>query len=450
MRHVTVCRSLLAGRNARLDPRFYLGGKNVERMTRNAEARFVRLGDLLESSADGSRLSISKTGIPMIRLRNVKACDLNLSQLAYISPETGARWTSIKKKDVLLTQTAEPFRAAVLPESVQGDMTVSSELVVLRPRPALLPEYLAAILSTQGMGKILRDVAYRRSATALRRLRLKDIVEIPIPLPGRSVQDAISTSYKKSALLGHQAETELAQIIAAVHVEIDRKVGDYTIGPHLSIMKSEMTMRWDVAFAAHAALRTRLLKTRAVQSLLNIAQAVPSTLKGLDENDLIYAVRAEHINEATLLVERFEQCKFSTLSPRMRQPLHPGDVLVCTTGQGNQVAFLDEAMGLDDAPILGSATFTALRFTETPRYFTVALTHPVVRRQLECLATGTTQSFVSKKDLDALLIPMLFQTWREDFDSRVARVFERRREALEARNETLRLAERFLQEEMRA
>ena len=125
-------------------------------------------------------------------------------------------------------------------------------------------------------------------------------------------------------------------------------------------MKRDLAERWDAAFAAHAALRARLLKTGAVQPLLHVAKVVPSTLKGLDEQDVVYALRAEHINALTLLVEGFDQGPLSTLSPRMRQPLHPGDVLICTTGQGNQVAFLGEAMGLDDAPILGSATVRAV------------------------------------------------------------------------------------------
>lgn len=90
------------------------------------------------------------------------------------------------------------------------------------------------------------------------------------------------------------------------------------------------------------------------------------------------------------------------------------------------MAYLDEKTAAKGCRILGSATFTALRFTETPRYFTIAMTHPIVRAQLNSLATGAVQRFVSKKDLDALLVPRLSVIWREDFDSRVSRAFERR------------------------
>jgi hypothetical protein len=77
------------------------------------------------------------------------------------------------------------------------------------------------------------------------------------------------------------------------------------------------------------------------------------------------------------------------------------------------------------------------------------MTHPIVRAQLNSLTTGAVQRFVSKKDLDALLVPNLSVIWREDFDSRVARAFERRREALTAKAHLLELAEQFFREEMK-
>jgi len=215
------------------------------------------------------------------------------------------------------------------------------------------------------------------------------------------------------------------------------------------IRKTELSGRWDVAFCANEVLRKQLLESGRVTPLLQVAKLVPSTLKGIGEDEEVCAVKAEHINENTMMVESTDICRLSDLSPRMRQPLNPGDVLICTTGSGEQVAYLDEKTAYEDCRILGSATFTALRFTETPRYFTIAMTHPIVRAQLNNLATGAVQRFVSKKDLDVLLIPNLSMVWREDFDSRVSRAFERRREALSVKAHVLELSEKFLQEEMK-
>jgi hypothetical protein len=128
----------------------------------------------------------------------------------------------------------------------------------------------------------------------------------------------------------------------------------------------------------------------------------------------------------------------------MRQPLSAGDVLLCTTGSGQQIAYLDEALTVQSIPVLGSATFTALRFRETPRFYAVALSHPVVRRQLELLSAGTIQRFVNKRDLDELLVPSLGIVWREDFEMRLQRAMQRRRGALAARTRLLAVAEEFV------
>ena len=434
-------------KGSRLDPRFYLGEKAVKNITSGNYDNFVKLGDLLDYFSDGSRLTLCETGIPILRLNNLDACDIHFSGLKYASIEKTAKWTEVKPQDVLFTHAAKPFRAAVMPDGI-NEITVSSEITVLRPKPAIVPEYLAAVLSTQSMGRILKDLAYRRSATALRRLRLKDIAEIPIPLPGRDLQNKIKTAYNHAANLSQESEAELAKIIQAVYAEIDRKTENQTALSRFKINKSELKQRWDVSYCANETLRKQLIECGGALPLLQVAKPVPSTLKGIDENEEVCAVKAEHINETTLMVETFDICKLSELSPRMRQPLSPGDVLICTTGSGKQVAYLDDKIGHEDNKILGSATFTALRFVETPRYFTIAMMHPVVHAQLNSLASGAVQRFVSKKDLDSLLVPTLSLVWREDFDSRVARAFERRREALTAKSEVLRLAEKYLEQEL--
>ncbi len=130
----------------------------------------------------------------------------------------------------------------------------------------------------------------------------------------------------------------------------------------------------------------------------------------------------------------------------MRQPIAVGDVLMCTTGFGEQVAYLDESLADAGLPLLGSATFTALRFAQTPCFYAVALAHPIVRKQLELLSAGAVQRFVNKQELDELLIPTLGSVWRDDFDTRIRRAIERRREALTARAHLLAVVQRFVQE----
>ena len=140
----------------RLDPRFYFGKKTVKTITNGNYDSFIKLGDLLDYFADGSRLTSCKSGIPMLRLSNLDACDIHCSGLKYASIDKAAKWTAVKPQDVLFTQAGEPFRAAVMPEGFD-DITVSSEITVMRPKPAVVPEYLAARL--QAVCHSLKTVA---------------------------------------------------------------------------------------------------------------------------------------------------------------------------------------------------------------------------------------------------------------------------------------------------
>jgi hypothetical protein len=185
-----------------------------------------------------------------------------------------------------------------------------------------------------------------------------------------------------------------------------------------------------------------------MQPLLHLAKAGCSSVRGLAPDEEVFIVQAHDIDEATFLVEGGEKRRIADLSSRMRQRLEIGDVLLCTTGRGDQVAFLDEELPFGTRPILGSATFATLRFEETPRVFAVTLSHALVRQQLRLFSSGSVQRFVNKRDLDELLIPVLGRVWREDFEARLTRAMQRRREALVARAAVIEAANQYLQESM--
>jgi hypothetical protein len=58
------------------------------------------------------------------------------------------------------------------------------------------------------------------------------------------------------------------------------------------------------------------------------------------------------------------------------------------------------------------------------------------------------QRFVNKRDLDELLVPVLGQVWREDFETRLTRAMQRRREALLARTALIEAADDYLRKAM--
>jgi len=441
----TVARTSLGRKHMRLDPSFYLRRIGLRRLLDEEDTRHVTLTDIVAELHDGARLPTARSGVPLIRLSNLRACELDLVNMGCADP--AASWPEVRPGDVLFTRSAVPFRAAVVPPGVPQPLTVSPEITIIRPRAAVVPEYLAALLSTPAYARILEDLAYRRSPTALRRLRLSDIRRLPVPLPRRGLQEEIRITYQAASRLTEDARDEIGRVVGAVHSEIDARLAvPEMTGDSFVILRSELGPRWDVGYARGLLFRNALAERSVMAPLLSLARPVPASLRGINENDAVLVVKANDINESTFLVEGAQPARLGDLSSRMRQPLAIGDVLLCTTGQGEQIAFLDDLIETNDRPILGSATFTALRFFQTPRFYSIALAHPVVRLQLRQLSSGAVQRFVNKRDLDELLLPTLGTVWREDFDTRIQRAMQRRREALSARDRLLEATQHFVQE----
>lgn len=385
----------------------------------------------------------------MLRLANVRHCEIELGGVSEVDG-SAAKWVNVRAGDVLFTRAAQPFRAAAVQPDGPPQLAVSSELTIIRPRPAVLPEYLAVVLCTPTITRTLGDMAYQGGPSALPRLRLSDIQRLPIPLPARSLQESLATQYLNAVQLTSRAQAEIAAVAVAILAEVSHRTGGIELpSSALEVRASALAHRWDASYHRGTAFRGALGASSAFRPLLELAKRRTSSLQGLNDDDTVFAIQADDMNEATYMVEGGEHRRLASLSGRMRQRLEVGDVLMCTTGDGEQVVFLDdEATRGGIQAILGSATFTALRFVETPRVFAVALSHPLVRQQLQFLSSGSVQRFVNQRDLDGLLVPVLGRIWREDFEARLARAMQRRREALVARAALIEAADSFLRGEM--
>ena len=447
MRAATIQRTSLSNRNLRFDPSFYVRTHRLQNLFDSKE-ELIPLRDLLSEMHDGARLRSTDSGIPMVRLSDLHPCELEIENLSQVRVEDGKKWPHLRPGDVIFTRAAVPFRAAVVSENAPTPMTISPEITLLRPHPAILPEYLAAVLSTAAFEKILKDLAYRKGPTALRRIRLNDIAKLPIPLPRKSIQEKIREAYLNASKLTAKATSEIQQIIKAIYAEVEDRIQPVpAVHNQFVVSRANLNQRWDISYAKCTQLTDALKKNSVMKPLFNLARPQSSSLKGYDKDDTVLAVQADSVNESTFLVETFTKRKFGKLSKRMRQPLLIGDVILCTTGSGGQVAYLGEGLNATGLPLLGSATFTALCFNVTPMYYAVSLAHPLVRLQLNLISSGNFQRFVNKRDLDQLLVPSLSIVWREDFDARIERAQQRRREALIARDHLLEIAENFVREE---
>ena len=344
MRVTTLSRADLRERDVRLDPAYYVGRERV-RSTVNAErSRTVRLADIIETVQDGARLPVVTAGVPIVRLSNIGPCELSLASMSHADGSAG-NWVGVRAGDVLLTRAAEPFRAAAVPSGVPSKLAASSEISIIRPQPAVRPEYLAAVLCTPTLNRLLCDVAYRGRVAALPRFRLSDIGQLPVPLPTRSLQDSLARQYQQTVRLTAEARAEITTVATAIHAEIDHRVPDLTTPSRaIETRRSSLPERWDVPFNRGRQFRESLRSSSVMRPLLRLATPGTSSLRGLRDEDEVFAIQADDVNDATFLVEGGGHRLLTELSSRMRLRVDIGDVLMCTTGSGNQIAYVDEGI----------------------------------------------------------------------------------------------------------
>ena len=112
------------------------------------------LGELEEFLTSGSRgwaKYYADNGRAFIRIQNLKAGILDVSDLAYVRAPDGAetRRTTVKKGDILISITADLGRVAVVPPELDGMANINQHLALFRPR-GIDPTYLSQFLASAG------------------------------------------------------------------------------------------------------------------------------------------------------------------------------------------------------------------------------------------------------------------------------------------------------------
>ena len=125
------------------------------------------------------------SGIPALRSLNVFPGRFDLSELVRLSPEGHKQnaKSELIAGDVVVVRTGRPGDAAVVSEAVSGMNLI--DLILVRPKPELLPEYLVEFLnSAYGRRRIYRGSA----GTAQQHFNVTEFERLDLPLPSLADQ----------------------------------------------------------------------------------------------------------------------------------------------------------------------------------------------------------------------------------------------------------------------
>jgi len=158
-----------------------------------------------------------ENGIPIIRINNVNNGKLQLADVLRVSPDIEDKYkrTRLKGGEVLLTLVGSTGQSFVAPQMLKG-WNVPRAIAVIRPKIEIGASWINICLQSKPVQHFL-DV--RANTTVQKTLNLKDVREIPIPIPPEPIKDqieSIAVSLHEKIELNQQINQILEQTAQAI------------------------------------------------------------------------------------------------------------------------------------------------------------------------------------------------------------------------------------------
>jgi type I restriction enzyme M protein len=122
----------------------------------------------------------AESGVPALRSLNVFPGRFDLTDLVYLTPEGHKKHSKseLKQDDVVVVRTGRPGDAVAVTSGIAGMNLI--DLILVRPKPMLLPEYLVEFLNSAfGRRRIYRGSA----GTAQQHFNVSEFEKLEIPVP---------------------------------------------------------------------------------------------------------------------------------------------------------------------------------------------------------------------------------------------------------------------------
>jgi hypothetical protein len=443
MRRFSIPRSKLQ-EGIRLDVPYNLHIKYNQRLLRS-ENPWIRLSDLTLDINDGLRdVMLKPEGIPFIKLGNLGKAEISYNEVDYIgSDEIDERFRLIPG-DVLLSKIGDDPRAALVQEQQYG-ATYSSDLYRLRIDPKKIsPVWLEIFLNTRYAREM---IVHQNYGSTLRRMAASDLRNIRIPIPSTRVSEDVQRLEREAQQFSAAARDIFTTTIHGLFAEIDQriKLPNLNSGEWFVVLNHWLQDRWGASYVRGKMLVQLLEESGFFFPLRELADVAVSSRKNLDPNQEVCYLNISDIDPEFMTFGNVHRDKLGNLSERIRLTLRAYQVLVLASGSNlgekiHPIAVVEPH--LDGC--LTSNAFIALEFHDTPIYFGLVMRHPLVLAQLKALAAGSVISFISKREIEGLMLPVLGNIWREDFNDRAQVAWEKRSISIKYRQEAINLVDDFI------
>lgn len=347
------------------------------------------------------------SGVPLLRTQNVKEFYPDLeSDLVYIDP---AFHEKLKKSQVypgyvLLARSGSIGDACVVSENL--GIANSADIILIKPKGKILPEYLAAFLNCR-YGRFQID---RSSSGGLQgHMNLYSLEKLLIPVIDNNSQKEIKkivtdglSKLQESKSLYSQAENLLLEELELK----DFKIADdlfYTV--NLSCIISSHRADAEYFQPKYEKLESKI-KKRGAKRLEEIIKNVPAKF-----NPTVYPqqnfkyVELANINPSIGVIDEFSKVLGKEAPGRAKRVLKAGDVILSSVeGSLGKVALVDK----EQEGYLASTGFFQFRSKDIlPEALLILAKSLVFHMQLEKQCAGTILTAVPKESIKNIFVPIL-------------------------------------------
>jgi len=138
-------------------------------------------------------------GVPALRGLNVQPGRIDVTDLVYLTEEGHEvhRKSVLRQGDVVVVRTGQAGAAAVVPSELDGCNCI--DLVIVRPSPELVPQFLEYVLNSDWTQKHVEEYSV---GTIQSHFNVGAMKQLPIPLPplGRQSQEVEKLGTERAAI----------------------------------------------------------------------------------------------------------------------------------------------------------------------------------------------------------------------------------------------------------
>ena len=351
--------------------------------------RFRTIEEVCVLVTDGTHYSppdIGK-GIPFLTVKDMNGNGLDFEGSSKISEEEYKRAllgnSAPKNGDVLFSKDGTVGKVHVLKESRR--FAVLSSIAILRPNTAILDSnYFGHILQ---MPQTLDQASRKKTGSALRRIILKDLKDVKIPLPSLPEQQRIAAILDKADALRAQRCATLAKLDTLLQATFLHLFGDPVTNPK----------GWEVV--------------EFCQSPIQIIDGdrgknYPKRDELLESGFCLF-LNTKNVSERGF---RFDSCQF--ISKDKDQALRKGklnryDVVLTTRGTVGNTAYYGDDIPFQHIRInSGMVILRTKDISLLPQFLEFYISSTGFKKQVEQLRSGTAQPQLPINTLKKVKIPL--------------------------------------------